>query len=347
MSALYLLAGFVFLFMGGHALVSGSVRIANALNVSRAFVGLVLVGIGTSAPELAFGIGSAITGHGDLVAGNVIGSNIVNIGLALGLAFLVRAMVVDPDGAIKQVPAMLVVTAAGLYVVLDHEVTRVEGAVLLLFSVALLVYLFFQENRSTAVESSPAESTVTQQVQTPQAEVVTKLGEVDGVAINTVSEPNSVNNKTWLSFAKPVGMVLFGIAMLVLGAELLIRGAVDVAVLFGVSESVISLTVTAFGTGIPELTATIAAAYRREFELALGNVVGSNIMNFGLVLSSSALVAPLHDIHPGMLSIIALAVFSIALALIFYLNKATRLVGALLACAYLVYTVLTFSALNV
>ncbi len=303
---LTLLGGFVLLFLGGRWLVDGATAVATSLGLSRVFVGLVLVGIGTSAPELAFGIGAALTDHGDLVAGNVLGSNIVNIGLAWGLAILIRRMPAETNIPKVDALILMLVTAFAVWCVADGSVSRLEGGLLLSAAIGTIALSFWRERSSPATADS-----------------------ADG--------SDSPAKRSMLPAALKV---IAGLVSLVLGADLLVKGAVGMAGILGVSEAVIALTVTAVGTGIPELVVTAMAAYRREFELAVGNVIGSNIMNLGLVLGMSSLVTPLQGITLGLVPFAAVVLFTAVFLVLLRLKLMSRIAGAGLLLAYLAYTIL-------
>lgn len=306
-----MLLAFGLLFLGGHALVHGASRLSEILGLPRIFVGMVIVGIGTSAPELAFGIGSALSHHGNLVAGNVIGSNIVNIGLALGLAWLIAAMPSSVSLHLRDLSILAFVTVAAVGLLHDGTLGRSEG--LLLFVIAIgFTLLGYKESVATHDSVAASESTVV--------------------------SSESTRPTVW----QPVLILVVGIMLLIAGAELLVVAAVEIASGLGVSEAVISLTLTAFGTGIPEVTATAIAAFRREFELAVGNIVGSNIMNLTLVLGLSGLVMPLQNVDIGIASSLSVLFFTTGFIVLLLVHFTNRLAGVFLILSYLVYLYVTF-----
>lgn len=307
---LLMLFAFALLFIGGQALVSGASELSEKIGLTKAFVGLVVVSLGTSAPELAFGIDSALTDHGGLVAGNVMGSNIVNIGLTLGLAWLIRSMPGNVTIYWRDILLMLGITVFGIFVIRDGLVTRSEGTILVL--VAALVVL---------------------------------LGYRDAVKTKQASTPDSAESDQGTatsSIATSLGKLILGILTLVVGAEFLVVSAISLAEQWGVSEAVISLTLTAFGTGIPEVVATAIAALKREYELAVGNIVGSNIMNIALVMGSSALVRPLHNVDIGLLAMTTVLIATIGLAALIRLKFTNRWTGSILLAGYAAYLFLLF-----
>ena len=312
-----MLLAFGLLFLGGDSLVHGAGKISELLGLPRIFVGMVVVGIGTSAPELAFGIGSALSHHGNLVAGNVIGSNIVNIGLALGIAWLIASMPSSVTLHRRDLAILLFVTVASIALLLDGTVGRIEGLLLFMLAVGFTALGYSDSVRENAVEGGADNE---------------EPGLTEGVDGSDKS-----------ALGKAVMWLILGIVLLIGGAELLVVAAVDIASALGVSEAVISLTLTAFGTGIPEVTATAIAAFRREFELAVGNIVGSNIMNLTLVLGLSASVVPLTDIDIGYASNAAVLTFTVAFIGFLMLRFTNRIASVLLLLGYALYLFLTFA----
>ena len=300
---LFMFTAFVMLFVGGHVLVQGASELSEKIGLSKAFVGLVVVSLGTSAPELAFGLGSALTDHGALVAGNVMGSNIVNIGLTLGLAWIIRAMPVGVAIRWRDILFLLFTTLLGVYLIQDSLLTRLEGLILVLLAVVFVLSGYRDSTKQRQLEMSSTDEGTTARDSTKRS----------------------------------VLQIVFGIVLLVAGAELLIVSAVSLAQRFGVSEAVIALTLTAFGTGIPEVVATSIAAFRREFELAIGNIVGSNFMNLTLVMGVSALAKPLQAVSIGAVSTIAVIVFTLLMTILLRLKLTNRIVGAVLLSGYSAY----------
>ncbi|MFN3659631.1 MAG: calcium/sodium antiporter [Brevinematales bacterium] len=265
---LVLVLGLVFLVKGGDWLVEGSVSIAKQLNVPEIVIGLTLVAFGTSAPELFVNIFSAIEGKGDIAVGNVVGSNIGNITFILGTSLLFRDLVIKKTTTAFEIP--LVILSAFLVIVLaaDNwldgrgmvEISRSEGIVLLLFFVIFLIY-----NGFLAVKEGFE-------------------GEGD---IKT--------------YSLPVGILLFlvGLGLLIAGGKLTVDGAISTARWIGVPERIIALTIVAVGTSLPEMVTSIMAARKGSSDIAVGNVLGSNIFNVFFILGISALLRPL-GISSGM-----------------------------------------------
>ncbi len=297
--------GCVFLYIGGNTLLDSAVRIGRSLHWSDAITGLVVVSLGTSAPELFVSTGSALQGFGDIAAGNVVGSNTVNIALVLGLGALLYPLPIDAILRTTQFPLMLLATVLASYLLADGHFTRGEAILLFAVVAAGLAYTFYRLPQS-AIEVTMAE------------------------------QGNSSVGKNALHLA-------MGVAGLIIGAELLIVGGVGLSRNFGISEAVIALTVTALGTSLPEIAATVMAISRKQGQLAVGNVLGSNVLNIGLVLGVAGTIAPfstqgLDSFSLG--SMLAFALFATMLA--FKPGHYPRWSGAILLIAYLVYLTYLF-----
>lgn len=294
------------LVLGAELLVRGSSRLAVLAGVSRLVVGLTVVAFGTSSPELAVSLKAALTGMPDLAYGNVVGSNICNVLLILGLASLAAPLSVPRPVLRRDLPWMAAVSAIALLLALDGRVGRLDGAALLALGVVYTAWSIRQE-RSTeppapAPEGGPAPA-----------------------------------KRAW----RDVASVLAGLALLVLGAQGLVSAAVRVARQIGVSELVIGLTVVAVGTSLPEIATSVLASVRGEREIAVGNVVGSNILNLCAVLGLTALIARggvAVDAHALRWDTpIMLAVALVCFPLFLKGSVVSRLDGLLLAGLYAAY----------
>ena len=257
MLALLFVAGLGLLLMGAELLVRGASRLALALGLTPIVIGLTVVSIGTSAPELAISVGGALSGAPDLALGNVVGSNIANVLLVLGVVALVTPLVVQRQLVWLDVPIMIAASGACFAMALDGRIARWEGALLVACAVAYTVFLVRLARRKPE--------------QVPE-------------------QPGVANGKP-VGLARQLLLIAAGLAMLVIGARLLVRAATETATAFGLSELVIGLTVVAVGTSLPEIATSILAAVRGERDLAVGNIVGSCIFNLLLVLGATALVA--------------------------------------------------------
>lgn len=304
---LFLLLGLVLLFVGGESLVRGSAALALRLGLTPLVVGLTVVAFGTSAPELVVSVKAALTGRGAIAIGNVVGSNILNIGLILGLTALIFPLKVQLQILRIDQPIMLGVTLLAVALLADLHVGKVEGALLV---AGLIAYTAF-----TVLAARKAK---------PGAEVMEEFSE---------SMP-PLRGSVWRDLA----MIAAGLALLIFGSRFLVDGAVSVARSFGISEAVIGLTIVAAGTSMPELVACLVAAIKKEPDIALGNIIGSNIFNILGILGASALVRPLDGAGIQQMDLYVMFAFAAVLVpILFTGRKMSRVEGAMLLAAYAGY----------
>jgi cation:H+ antiporter len=285
-SLVVLVGGFALLLVGAHFLVDRATAVAHRLGISPLAIGLTVIAFGTSAPELALNVVAAASGEAGakLAFGNVIGSNIANIGLVLALACIVHPIVAHRN--IRYVYYPLLLATELLLLILagaKHEITFVDGIILLASLPVVLFVLYKAANKSS----------------TNHTETVQPLKET---------------STTW----NAIGMLALGLVMLIAGAQLAEMGAIDIARKAGLSEAVIGLTVVAIATSLPESFAAIIAARRRQFDLAMGTVIGSNLFNILSVLAITSLVRPIpipHDV--GWESLIVMYIFTLAIGVIY------------------------------
>lgn len=306
-TTVFIVAGLALLAIGGDVLVRGSMRAASALGVSKLLVGLVVVGFGTSSPELATSLMAAFRESPGLVVGNVIGSNIANILLILGFAACVTPLTVRRGVFARDTVAMIVAALAATAVVLAGVAGHVAGAALTALLIAYLVIAVRGERRSTAMQA-PLANTMAASVAT--------------------SSPRDTRE-----IAIALGLAVAGIAATVAGAHLLVVGAIDVATRSGIPEAVIGLTIVAVGTSLPELVACTVAAMHRQSEVAIGNVLGSCIYNVFGVLGFTALVHPL-PVPASIASLDLLALLGSAVLLGAFLLRGKTL-GRLGGCGFI------------
>jgi len=250
--------GLILLVAGGEALVRGASTLAVRVGISPLVVGLVVVSAATSAPELAVTVGAVLRGEPDLAVGNVIGSNIVNILLILGLSALVMPLIIKRQLVRFDIPIMVGMSVLLVVVSLDGQIGLLDGVLLLAGLVAHAVMSIVVSRREVADAAAPVET----------------------LPLNAKPVP------LWLAAL----LLVAGIGLLVLGAQLLVDGAVSIAISLGVSSLVVGLTVVAIGTSLPELATSIIAVRRGERDMAVGNIVGSNIFNIGMVLGVPAII---------------------------------------------------------
>jgi len=315
MDLLLLVAGLVLLIAGGEALVRGAVGLARRFEVSPMIIGLTLVGFGTSTPELLTSLQAALAGSPGLAVGNVVGSNIANILLIIGLAALVRPLDVERAALRRDGGVLAAVSMLCLFLVLSESMGRLAGAsCLMLLALYLGVTLWIERRRA-----SPAGDLY--------------CAEADSLPVGT---------------GGPVSVVLLlaGLVLTVLGARLLVSGAVGLAAAVGLSETTIGLTIVAIGTSAPELVTSVMAARRGESGVAFGNIIGSNIFNVLGILGATALVQPLaipaeigrFHIWVMLAATLALLVFAATA------GRISRIEAMALCVAYLGYTALLLMA---
>lgn len=308
MIAFLTVLGLALLAFGGDALVRGAVGIANRLKLSPMFVGLVLVGFGTSMPELAASLQAQFAGSPDVAIGNVIGSNTANILLILGVGAVIRPILAVREALLRDGIALTLATMAATILLFVSPVPTVWGVALiaLLFGYIGLSYFLDRKRGNKAAA----------------------LHEAEAVSAGAPS-------RLWLSSLFFIG----GLAGVLIGARLLVTGSISLATAFGVPEAIIGLTIVAVGTSLPELAATIAAALRRQGDVAFGNVIGSNIFNAVGILGATALVRPLETPERILGQDIWVMIAATAMLLVFAFTgqRVDRREGALLLALYVAY----------
>ena len=262
--ALYIIGGLVLLYFGADWLVQGAVTLALHLGLSPLIVGLTVVALGTSIPETLVSVQAAIGHQGGIALGNVIGSNILNIALVLGLSALLHPLKVDSHLVKADVPLLVGATFMLVVLLEDMHISRMEGAFLLLCIMGYVV-----GNIMTVKRTSPKEDVI---------------------------EGMEVPKDTSKTLKKDIGFLCIGLVSLAFGANFLVSGAVDLARLWGLSEALIGLTIVSIGTGTPELATALMAAHRKTSDLAIGNAVGSNLFNIMFVLGIAGLIVPMDAV---------------------------------------------------
>lgn len=315
LNILFLLFGIALLTVGGEALIRGSLAAAKRLGVSPLLSGLVIVGFGTSAPELVVSVNAAVEGRPDITIGNVVGSNIGNILLILGICALISPLAVKPLALRRD--AVTVVAASVLFLVLvgGSALGRADAAIFLIALGAYLVWAYWSERFHAA----------------PSGE----LHQAEADELSTI--PKSV---LWT-----VTAVVFGLLLLIAGSQVLLIGAIGIAAHFDVPEAVIGLTLVAVGTSLPELSISVIAAIRRHADVAVGNILGSNIFNLLGILGVSALLQPL-PVHARILQFDQWVMLGTSLLLLLFLYSGRRLSraeGGVLLVGYGIYVWLSFT----
>ncbi|RZM81729.1 calcium/sodium antiporter [Leptolyngbya iicbica] len=309
---LSLIAGLVLLVAGAEGFVRGAAKLAAVIGLSPLVIGLTVVSYGTSAPELAVSLQASFQGQAEIALGNVIGSNIFNILMTLGIAAIVVPLTVAQQIIRLDVPIMIGVTVLMLMFAVDGELGRFDGVILLVGSVVYTAFLVYQSRK---------ESDVAVQAEYEQ--------EYAGTA-----------QRNWQQALKNVLMLVVGLIVLVVGANLLVFGATAIAESFGVSQLIIGLTIVAIGTSLPELATSLVACYRGERDIAVGNVVGSNIFN---ILTILGVTATFHGVPVSNAAIsfdipVMLAVAIASLPIFYTGNRISRWEGLLFVSYYVAYT---------
>lgn len=294
--------------IGAEGLVRGASALALKIGISPLVVGLTVVAFGTSSPELVVSIGSALEGNSDIAIGNVIGSNISNIALILGITALINPIKVNVQVIKREIPIMIAVTLVFLLMFYDLSLSRLEGALLIagiIFYTSISYYLSKKETQKVEEEFE--------------------------------QEIPAAKGKTY----KSILFVVIGLACLAIGSKLFVDAAVELALIFNVSQVIIGLTIVAVGTSLPELITSIVASLKKEGDIAIGNVVGSNIFNLLSILGITAVILPIASegiklIDLGMF--LLTAVIMLPLARTGFVLK--RWEGALLLAAYIIYVYL-------
>ncbi|MBN2247527.1 MAG: calcium/sodium antiporter [Coriobacteriia bacterium] len=307
-------AGFVLLFGGGEFLVRGAVQVSRRLGLSPLLIGMTVVAWCTSAPELVVSLGAALEGHSDIAVGNVVGSNIFNILGVLGIAAVISPMLVDPRALRRDTAAMVASALALALVAMTGEIGRAPGVLLL---VGLALYVVFSYRSEVRRPSLPSAS----------------LHEHESAEIRVTGPAMS-----------GIVYLLIGLVALVIGSQSLMSGASEIARTFGVPEAVIGLSLVAVGTSLPELATSIIAALRRHPDVAVGNVVGSNIFNILGILGITALIRPV-GVAEQIASIdvwVMVGASLLMVPLLLWKGRVGRFVGVFLSIAYVAYLVALF-----
>ena len=301
---LWIIVSLVLLYFGGEGLVRGSSALALRLGLTPLVVGLTVVAFGTSAPELVVSVQAALAGQGDIAIGNVIGSNIFNIGLILGVTALIYPLKVQLQILRIDTPIMIGVSLLAAWMLADRTIGRPEGALLF---VGIIAYTVFTVLYARKVKSS---------------------AEVEAEFAESVPAPHGT---VW----RDLIFIAVGLALLIAGSHFLVAGAVRLARGFGISEAIIGLTIVAAGTSMPELVTSLVAAFKKQPDIALGNIIGSNIFNILGILGAAALLRPITGEGIKMMDLYVAIAFAAALLPVLWSGrKMERREGGLLLAAY-------------
>lgn len=309
-----LLVGLILLAGGGHYLVAGAARIALLARISATVVGLTVVAMGTSMPELAVSVSAALRGSPDLAYANVIGSNIFNVGAVLAVGSILIVIPIQRQTIIVEYPFMLAISFLVLLLARDGQVDQLEGIFLVTSLVLFTAFIVWLSRRDVTIR---------------EAEILER--ETERTA--------HLDKSTAQRVGRSLALVTFGIVALVGGARLVVGGAVTMAEGMGIEERVIGLTVVAMGTSLPELTTTIVATRRGESDIALGNIIGSNIFNLMGILGATAIVTGV-DVNREAISVdtwVMLAFSAAMLPMLYWGKRVGRRDGLLLLAGFIAY----------
>lgn len=301
---LLLVVGFVLLMKGADWFVEGASKIADKFGIPQLVIGLTIVAMGTSLPEAAVSISAAVKGSAEITIGNVVGSNILNVLIILGLTSVICAIPVKKSTVKYEIPFTIGITAVLTVMgLMDGMVSRLEGGILWVLMIVYLLYLLKMAKSGEPLDEIP------------------EAGKKD-------------------TLLKMILLVIVGVAMIVFGSDVTVNAATELATIFGMSERLIGLTIIALGTSLPELVTSVTAAVKGKTDIAIGNIVGSNIFNILFVVGTTALITPVVYSAGFMVdSIVAIAAVVLLFVCVLPKRKLTRLGGALMLAGYAAYFV--------
>jgi len=299
--------GLAMLCFGGNWLVNGGVSIAKKLGISKLIIGLTIVAYGTSTPELAASIAAAGT-HTDLILGNVVGSNISNIGMVIGISAILLPLVASRTALRKEVPIMIGVSILLVGLSIDGQISQYDGVLLIAGLIAFTGYMFFQVKRQREDGTSEKSPLIT------------------GKSV----------------YLRSAGLIGIGIVLLYFGAEFTVDNAVIIAQSYGISERVIGITIIAIGTSLPELITSIIAIKKGHTDIGIGNIIGSNIYNILMIIGVASTIAGISVISEIYRDYIIMIGFTLVLLVVLRTGLITRMMGIGLASAFIVYLGITF-----
>ena len=305
LSAVLLLIGLVMLCFGGNWLVSGGVTIAKKFRISNFIIGMTIVAYGTSTPELAASLAAA-GDHGAIILGNIVGSNIANVGMVIGVAAILVPLAVHKSVLRKEIPIMLGVSALLVLLSIDGEISQYDGILLLIGLGIFVVYTFrsaLKQREKNKDDTNPGQNNV---------------------------------------YLKSIGLIGIGIILLYIGAILTVDNAVVIATEFGLSEKIIGLTVIAIGTSLPELITSIIAIRKGHSDIGIGNIIGSNIYNILMIMGVGASLGGVLITADVYVDYAIMIIFSLSLLIGLKTQIINRTVGVILAAGYGLYLITTF-----
>ena len=314
MSFIILIIGFFFLIKGADVFVEGAASIARKFNVPAMVIGLTIVAMGTSAPEAAVSITSSLAGQNDMSVANVVGSNFFNILVVLGVSAMIANLPVQKDTIKKDTPFLIIVSGLLLVFGLDFNINRIEGIIL------LLLFAYFLVNTVKSAKNATNSS-----------------DEIDSTSDVAIAEES-------ISMPKTIVLSLIGIVGIIIGGDMVVDSATSIATSFGMSANLVGLTIVAVGTSLPEFVTSIMAIKKGETEIAIGNVIGSNLFNILLVLGLATTICPINISLFAFIDV----VFMVAITVLLYLfmkkdqciNKKQGIILVIMYIAYMAYSIM-------
>ena len=315
MSFLILIIGFIFLIKGADIFVEGAASIARKFNVPSMIIGLTIVAMGTSAPEAAVSITSSLAGQNDMSVANVVGSNFFNILMVLGVSSIIAKLPVQKDTIKKDAPFLIIVSTLLLLFGLNLKISRIEGLILL----ALFTYFLIDTIKSAKKSSNKSDS-------------------------DEIAATSDIEVSDEVSMPKTILVCIVGIVGIVLGGDMVVNSATSIATSFGMSANLVGLTIVAVGTSLPEFVTSIVAIKKGETEIAIGNVIGSNIFNILFVLGLATTIYPITISMFALIDVIFMVAITVLLYLFmkkdYSLVKKQGFIFVAVYIAYMIYTII-------
>lgn len=315
MSFLILIIGFIFLIKGADIFVEGAASIARKFNVPSMIIGLTIVAMGTSAPEAAVSITSSLAGQNDMSVANVVGSNFFNILMVLGVSSIIAKLPVQKDTIKKDAPFLIIVSTLLLLFGLNLKISRIEGIILL----ALFTYFLINTVKSAKKSSNQSDS-------------------------DEIAATADIEGSDEVSMPKTILVCIVGIVGIVLGGDMVVNSATSIATSFGMSANLVGLTIVAVGTSLPEFVTSIVAIKKGETEIAIGNVIGSNLFNILFVLGLATTIYPITISMFALIDVIFMVAITVLLYLFmkkdYSLVKKQGFIFVAIYIAYMIYTII-------
>lgn len=315
LSIIFIIIGFALLIKGADFLVDGASNVAKKFHIPEIIIGLTIVSMGTSMPELFVSATSALNGSADMAIGNIVGSNICNLLLILGLSAFIRPVIFQRETRLIEIPICLIVTIIfTIFCNTDGTISKVEGIILIVLFLLFIIYTIIMSKKGNKFDGTEESNELT------------------------------VQDKP-ISITKNILFIIIGIIGLKIGGDLTVDNATNIARMFNVSEKIIGLTILAVGTSLPELVTSVTAAIKGNSDIAIGNIVGSNIFNILFIIGVSALITPLAYNFTYNIQMVILIAATIILALFPAIppkNEMSRMNGLIYFILYLVYLAILF-----